>query len=112
MVEQVNTDEILYQIITDRRYVSATDCNGETVDLMVRSLTPTEKSRAEYIYRKAMRRARRCKLPTEKQCMADAIRSGYWSKDKEQLIKLRKQEIDKIKKEQERYKKNKGKSIK
>ena len=112
MVEQVNTDEILYQIITDRRYISAMDCNGETVDLMVRSLTPIEKSRAEYIYKQAMRRAKRCKLPTEKQCMADAIRSGWWSKDKEQLIKLRTQEIDRIKTEQERHKKNKGKSIK
>jgi len=112
MAEQVNTDEILYQIITDRRYLSAMDDNGETVDLMVRSLTPTERARAEFIYSRAMRKARRNKLPTEKQCMIDAISSGWWTKDKEKLIRLRYAELDRIEKEREHYKHNKGKQIK
>jgi len=112
MVEQVNTDEILNQIITDRRYISAIDGDGETVDLMVRGLTPIEKTRADYIYRKAMSKARRNKLLTEKQCMADAISRGWWTKDKEKLIRLRNAEIDRIQKEQERHKGNKGKQIK
>ena len=110
--EQVNIDEFLHQIITDRRYISAMDCNGVTVDLMVRSLTPTEKARAEFIYNQAMRAARRNKLPTRKQCMADAISSGWWTKDKEKLIKLRVAELDRIEKERERTKHNKGKQIK
>ncbi len=110
--EQVNTDELLCQIITDRRYISAMGSNGVTVDLMVRSLTPTEKSRAEFIYKQAMRKARRNKLPTEKQCMTDAISSGWWTKDKEKLIRLREAEIIRIEKEREHYKHNKGKQIK
>jgi hypothetical protein len=112
MAEQVNTEEILYQIITDRRYLSATDDDGETVDLMVRSLTPTERARAEFIYNRAMRKARKNKLPTEKQCMIDAISSGWWTKDKEKLIRLRYAELDRIEKEREHYKHNKGKQIK
>jgi hypothetical protein len=110
--EQVNTDEVLHQIITDRRYLSATDGNGVTVDLMVRSLTPTEKARAEFIYKQAMGKARKNKLPTRKQCMADAISSGWWTKDKEKLIRLREAELNRIEKERERTKHNKGKQIK
>jgi len=110
--EQVNTDEFLHQIITDRRYISAIDDNGVTVDLMVRSLTPTEKSRAEFIYKQAMRKARKNKLPTRKQCMANAISSEWWTKDKEKLIRLREAELNRIEKERERTKHNKGKQIK
>jgi len=88
------------------------DCNGVTVDLMVRSLTPTEKSRAEFIYKQAMRKARSNKLPTEKQCMAAAISSGWWTKDKEKLIKLREAELNRIEKERERHAHNKGKQMK
>jgi len=110
--EQVNTDEFLHQIITDRRYLSAMDDNGVTVDLMVRSLTPTEKSRAEFIYKQAMGKARKNKLPTRKQCMANAISSEWWTKDKEKLIRLREAELNRIEKERERTKHNKGKQIK
>ena len=79
---------------------------------MVRSLTPTEKSRAEFIYKQAMRKARSNKLPTEKQCMAAAISSGWWTKDKEKLIKLREAELNRIEKERERHAHNKGKQMK
>ncbi len=112
--DKVKADELLYQIITDRRCLSATDGTGNTVDLMVRSLNPLERIQADFIYQKAYRKAKRLKLLSEKQCMADAIQKGLWTKDKEKLIGLYKAEIKQLEKQRNLYAQstNKGKQIK
>lgn len=111
---QVKIEELLYQIITDRRYLSAMDSTGGTVDLMVRSLTPLERTCASFIYRQAYSKAKQAGLLSEKQCMADAIQKGLWTKDKEKLISLYKIELQQLEKEKSLFSQstNKGKKHK
>jgi len=112
--EQVNREALLYQIITDRRYISATDSNGVTVDLMVRGLSPTEKTYSEFLYNKALNEARKRGALSKKQCMSDAIAKGLWTEEKERLIKIYEAEIKQIEKQRVLYSTspNKGKQIK
>ncbi len=107
-------DMLLNQIITDRRYISATDGDGKTVDLMVRSLTPEEKAYATFIYNRSCKQARDMGLMTRKQCMSDAINKGVWTRSKEKLISLHKAEIQQLEKQRSLYVKadNKGKMMK
>lgn len=105
-------ERLLYQIITDRRFIRAKRSSGEYVDLMIRSLTPQETAYSKFIYDRALREARYKGLPTEKQCMGDAINMDLWSKDQDKLLVLYKQEIDRIEKLKETYAHNKGRSFK
>ncbi len=114
MSEQVSTSELLNQIITDRRYISAIDNNGNAVDLMVRSLTPSERLYAEYIYKKALSKGKKQGLLSQKQSMSDAISKGLWTKEKERLISIYEAEIKQLEKQRSFYSSsaNKGKSLK
>lgn len=114
MAEKENTDELLYQIITDRRYISATDSTGNTVDLTVRSLTLSERLYADFLYKQALAVGKRQGLLSNKQLMADAIVKGLWTDDKEKLKKLYQTEIEQLEKQKALYKKsgNKGKQQK
>jgi hypothetical protein len=112
--EQVNREALLYQIITDRRYISATDSNGATVDLMVRSLTPTEKTYADFLYNQSFQQAKKKGMLSKKQYMSDAIAKGLWTQEKERLITIYEAEIKQIEKDRSFYASspNKGKQIK
>lgn len=105
-------EKLLYQIITDRRFIRATRGSGKYVDLMIRSLTPQETAYSKFIYDRALRDARQKGLPTEKQAMSDAINMDLWSRDKDELITLYEQEIDRLEKLKPTYAHNKGRSIK
>lgn len=105
-------ERLLYQIVTDRRFIRATRSSGDSVDLMIRSLNPEETAYSKFIYNRALNEARLKGLPTAKQCMSDAINLGLWNEDKDQLISLYKLEIDRLEKLKENYSHNKGRIIK
>ena len=82
---------------------------------MVRSLTPLERTQASFIYKQAWKKAKAAGLLSEKQCMADAIQKGLWTKDKEKLVGLYKAELKQLEKQKELFSQgatNKGKKHK
>jgi len=111
MEDSVKLDFILNQIITDRRFVTAMDGDGNSLSLMVRNLTSFETSYSQHLYNTAMSRCKAAGILTEKEALADAMSKELWSEDKDKLIKLNEMEVKRLKAQQTFYKHNKGRVI-
>ncbi len=89
-------EEILNEIITDRRYIIAVDSAGDERVLAIRTPLPAEKHYARHIYRQELKRAKLNGLPSEHEMLESALLRGDWSDDNERLIKLYKSKIQQL----------------
>ena len=86
-------EEILNEIITDRRYIVAVDSAGDERVLAIRTPLPAEKHYARHVYRQELKKAKLSGLPSEHEMLESAIFRGDWSPEQDTLISLRNREI-------------------
>jgi len=89
-------EEILNEIITDRRYIIAVNSAGNERVLAIRTPLPAEKHYARHIYRQELKRAKLGGLPSEHEMLESAILRGDWSEENERLITLYKKKIEQL----------------
>ena len=115
-MDNTRLEQILNEIITDRRYLEVCDKNDNEILLATRSLTPAESNFASYLSRQKLREAKKAGLYTEAETLKDCTNKGLWNEKKEKQIKLFELEISQMKKqidpENGVFRNNKGKKHK
>jgi hypothetical protein len=109
-------DEMLQQIITDRRYIVVADQYDNIREFAVRNPTSSELNYSRHLYRRCLRNYKYGGLPSEKEVLRLAMSRGEWKEEYDSLIKLYRIEIEKLKETTDPntgiYKHNKGKKQK
>jgi hypothetical protein len=98
-MDDTRLEQLLNEIITDRRYIEARDSVGNEMLLATRSLTPAESNYVSYLARQKLREAKTNRLLTEKETLDDCINKGIWSDKEERQMKLFALEIKQMEKQ-------------
>lgn len=89
-------EEILNEIITDRRYIIAANSAGNERVLAIRTSLPAEKHYARHVYRQELKRAKLNGLPSEHEMLESASLRGDWDADNDKLIALYTKKISQL----------------